>query len=92
MRYSLGRLDLTLLALLGLTLATMAVAGATRAPVLVDGIVLAIAAIKGRRVLLDYLDLRSAPALWRGLATAWLMLIVGFAWAASAVSVLLSPP
>ena len=92
MRYSLGRLDLTLVALLGLTLATMAVAGATRAPVLVDGIVLAIAAIKGRRVLLDYLDLRSAPALWRGLATAWLMLIVGFAWAASAVSVLLSPP
>jgi hypothetical protein len=92
MRYSLGRLDLTLVALLGLTLATMAVAGATRAPVLVDGIVLAIAAIKGRRILLDYLDLRSAPALWRGLATAWLMLIVGFAWAASAVSVLLSPP
>jgi hypothetical protein len=92
MRYALGRLDLTLLALLGLTLATMAVAGATRAPVLVDGIVLAIAAIKGRRILLDYLDLRSAPALWRGLATAWLMLIVGFAWAASAVSVLLSPP
>jgi hypothetical protein len=92
MRYSLGRLDLTLLALLGLTLATMAVAGATRAPVLVDGIVLAIAAIKGRRILLDYLGLRSAPALWRGLATAWLMLIVGFAWAASAVSVLLSPP
>jgi cytochrome c oxidase subunit IV len=92
MRYSLARLDLTLLALLGLTLATMAVAGATRAPVLVDGIVLAIAAIKGRRILLDYLDLRSAPALWRGLATAWLMLIVGFAWAASAVSVLLPPP
>ena len=92
MRYSLGRLDLTLLALLGLTLATMALGGATRAPVLVDGIVLAIAAIKGRRILLDYLDLRSAPALWRGLATAWLMLIVGFAWAASAVSVLLPPP
>ena len=92
MRYSLGRLDLTLVALLGLTLATLAVAGATRAPVLVDGIVLAIAAIKGRRILLEYLDLRSAPALWRGLATAWLMLIVGFAWAASAVSVLLSPP
>ena len=92
MRYSLGRLDLTLLALLGLTLATMALGGATLIPVLVDGIVLAVAAIKGRRILLDYLDLRSAPALWRGLATAWLMLIVGFAWAASAVSVLLPPP
>ena len=32
MQYSPGRLDLTLLALLGLTLATMAFAGATRAP------------------------------------------------------------
>jgi hypothetical protein len=92
MQYSPDRLDLTLLALLGLTLATMAFAGATRAPVLVDGIVLAIAAIKGRRILLDYLDLRSAPALWRGLATAWLMLIVGFAWVASAVPVLLPSP
>ena len=90
MRYSLDRLDLTLLALLVLTLATMALAGVTGAPVLVNGIVLAIAAIKGRRILLDYLDLRSAPALWRGLATAWLMLIVGFAWAGSAVSALLS--
>jgi hypothetical protein len=92
MRYSLDRLDLTLLALLVLTLATMALAGVTGAPVLVNGIVLAIAAIKGRRILLDYLDLRSAPALWRGLATAWLMLIVGFAWASSAVSALLSSP
>jgi hypothetical protein len=92
MRYSLDRLDLTLLALLVLTLATMALAGVTGAPVLVNGVVLAIAAIKGRRILLDYLDLRSAPALWRGLATAWLMLIVGFAWASSAVSALLSSP
>jgi hypothetical protein len=92
MRYSLDRLDLTLLVLLVLTLATMALAGVTGAPVLVNGIVLAIAAIKGRRILLDYLDLRSAPALWRGLATAWLMLIVGFAWASSAVSALLSSP
>ena len=90
MRYSLDRLDLTLLVLLVLTLATMALAGVTGAPVLVNGVVLAIAAIKGRRILLDYLDLRSAPALWRGLATAWLMLIVGFAWASSAVSALLS--
>ena len=90
MRYSADRLDLTLIALIALAFATMAIAGLPRDPVLVDGAVLAIAAIKGRRILLDYLDLRSAPALWRGLATAWLMLIVGFAWAVSAVSVLLS--
>jgi hypothetical protein len=90
MRYSPDRLDIAWLALMALALATMAVAGAIRAPVLVDGIVLAIAAIKGRRNLHDYLDLRSAPALWRGLATAWLMLIVGFGWAVSAVSAMLS--
>jgi len=90
MRCPPDRLDLTLIALISLAFATMALAGLTRDPVLVDGTVLAIAAIKGRRILLDYLDLRSAPALWRGLATAWLMLIVGFAWAVSAVSVLLS--
>jgi cytochrome c oxidase subunit IV len=84
------RLDLALIALIALAFATMALAGLTRDPVLVDGTVLAIAAIKGRRILLDYLDLRSAPALWRGLATVWLVLIVGFAWAVSSVSFLLS--
>jgi cytochrome c oxidase subunit IV len=90
MRCSRDRLDLALIALIALAFATMAIAGLTRDPVLVDGAVLAIAAIKGRRILLDYLDLRSAPPLWRGLATAWLMLIVGFAWTVSALSVLLS--
>ncbi|ANW05431.1 hypothetical protein LMTR13_09585 [Bradyrhizobium icense] len=90
MRYSPDRLDLTLLALIALAFATMALAGVARNPVLAAGIVLALAAVKGRRILLDYLNLRSAPALWRGLATAWLMLIVGFAWAVSAVSALLS--
>ncbi|KRR27830.1 hypothetical protein CQ14_08270 [Bradyrhizobium lablabi] len=90
MRYQPDRLDLTLLALIALAGATMALTGVTRGLLFADGAVLAIAAIKGRRILLDYLDLRSAPPLWRGLATAWLMLIVGFAWAVSAVSVLLS--
>ncbi|OCK53502.1 cytochrome C oxidase subunit IV family protein [Bradyrhizobium sp. LMTR 3] len=90
MRYSPDRLDITLMALIALAFATMALTGIPRNPVLADGTVLALAAIKGRRILLDYLDLRSAPAFWRGLATTWLMLIVGFAWAVSAVSVLLS--
>jgi hypothetical protein len=90
MRCSPDRLDLTLIALIALAFATMALTGITRDLVLADGAILAIAAITGRRILLDYLDLRSAPPLWRGLATAWLMLIVGFAWAVSAVSVLLS--
>ena len=90
MRYQPDRLDLTLIALIALAFATMALTGVGRGLVLADGAVLAIAAVKGRRILLDYLDLRSAPPLWRGLATAWLVLLVGFAWAASAASILLS--
>ena len=88
MRYSPDRLDIALIVLLAL--ATMTIVGVTSNAALIDGAVLAIAAIKGRRILLDYLGLRSAPALWRGLVTAWLMLIVGLAWAVSTVSALLS--
>ncbi len=90
MRYSPDRLDIALIVLIALALATMAIVGVTSNAALIDGAVLAIAAIKGRRILLDYLGLRSAPALWRGLVTAWLMLIVGLAWAVSTVSALLS--
>jgi hypothetical protein len=87
---SLDRLDLTLIALVALAAATMAFAGAGAGRGLANGAVLAIAAIKGRRILLDYLDLRSAPPFWRGLATAWLFLVVGFAWIASVVTALVS--
>ena len=86
MRHSLDRLDLTLIALIALACATMVLADAGRGLMLANGAVLAIAAVKGRRILLDYLDLRSAPAFWRGLATAWLVLVVGFAWAVSVLS------
>jgi hypothetical protein len=84
MRYSPDRLDLTLALLISLAFATMALAGAGRGLTLVNGAVLAIAAIKGRRIALDYLGLRSAPPLWRGLVTAWLLLVVGVAWAVPA--------
>ena len=90
MRYLFDRLNLAWIVLIALALATMALAGLIRNPALVDGAVLAIAAIKGRRILLDYLDLRFAPALWRGLVTAWLVLITGFGWLVSTVSTLLS--
>jgi hypothetical protein len=86
MRYSPGRLDLTLIALVMLAFATMALARSGWALLLVNGAVLALAAIKGRMILLDYLGLRSAPPLWRGLATAWLLLVAGLAWAVSAAS------
>jgi hypothetical protein len=90
MRYSPDRLDLTLIALIALAFTTMALTGAGRGLPVASGAVLAIAAIKGRMILLDYLGLRSAPPLWRGLATAWLLLVVGFAWAVSVASLLLS--
>jgi len=89
MRDRPNRLDLTWITLIALGLASVALARTTLNVLLVDGGVLALAAIKGRRILLDYLDLRSAPALWCGLATTWVMLVTGFAWAASSISVLL---
>jgi len=80
------RLNVTLFALIGFAIATM------WAPQLVPGalpcnaVLLALAALKGRRIVLDYLDLRAAPAMWRGLVTAWVILVATLAWAASAVS------
>ena len=90
MSYSPDRLDFAWIALVALALATMVLVGTVRNDLLVDGAVLAIAVIKGRKILLDYLNLRAAPALWRGLATAWLVLILGLGWAVSAIAALLS--
>ena len=90
MRYSLDRLDITLIALIALAFATMALARTGWVVLLVNGAVLALAAIKGRMILLDYLGLRSALPLWRGLATAWLLLVTGLAWAVSAASAVFS--
>ncbi len=36
---------------------------------------LVIAYIKGRLVVLDFMELRHAPSLWRGLFEAWLLLV-----------------
>ncbi len=90
MRYSPDRLDFTLVFLICLALATVAVARAASNVIVVDGAVLLLAAVKGRTIVSDYLDLRSAPAPWRGLATAWLLLVLGFALGVSAVSFLLA--
>lgn len=65
MRYSPDRLDLTLALLTALAFATMAFAGAGRGLRLVNGAALTIAAIRGRPIVLDYLDSQFAPALWR---------------------------
>ncbi len=84
----LHRLDATLVALVGLAIATVSTPPFVPGALLGDAVLLALAALKGRKILLDYLDLRAAPAVWRGLVTAWVILVTGFAWAASAVAFL----
>ena len=84
----LNRLDATLVALVGLAIATVSTPRFVPGALLGDAVLLALAALKGRKILLDYLDLRSAPAVWRRLVTAWVIFVTAFAWAASAVAFL----
>jgi hypothetical protein len=83
------RLDITWLALIGLALATILVPPLVPRPLLGNALLLALAAVKGRRIALDFLDLRAAPALWRGLVSAWILIVVLFAWLTSAVVALI---
>lgn len=83
------RLDITWLILIGLALATLLVPALVSRPLLANALLLAFAALKGRRIVLDFLDLRVAPALWRGLVSAWVVIVVLFAWLASAVVALI---
>ena len=84
-----NRLDITWLALIGLALATILVPPLVPRPLLGNALLLALAAVKGRRIALDFLDLRAAPALWRGLVSAWILIVVLFAWLTSAVVALI---
>lgn len=79
------RLDITWIVLIGLALATLLLPPLLSRPLLANALVLVLAAIKGRRIALDFLDLRAAPALWRGLVSAWIVILVLFAWLASAI-------
>jgi hypothetical protein len=83
------RLDITWIALIGLALATSLVPPLVPRPLLGNALLLALAAVKGRRIVLDFLDLRAAPALWRGLVSAWILIVVLFAWLTSAVVALI---
>jgi hypothetical protein len=75
--------------LIGLALATLLLPPLLPRPLLANALVLVLAAIKGRRIALDFLDLRAAPALWRGLVGAWIVVLVLFAWLASAIVTLI---
>jgi hypothetical protein len=39
--------------------------------------VLALAALKGAAIALDYMELRTAPALWRRAVLVWLLTVIG---------------
>lgn len=78
-------LDITWIVLIGLAFATLLLPPLLPRPLLANALVLVLAAIKGRRIALDFLDLRAAPALWRGLVSAWIVILVLFAWFASAI-------
>lgn len=83
------RLDFTWIALIGLALATILVPPLVPRPLLGNALLLALAAVKGRRIALDFLDLRAVPALWRGLVSAWILVVVLFAWLTSVVIALI---
>ncbi|WBL82561.1 hypothetical protein I3J27_12475 [Bradyrhizobium xenonodulans] len=83
------RLDLTWIVLIGLALATILVPSLVARPLLGNALLLSFAALKGRRIVLDFLDLRAAPALWRGLVSAWVVIVALFAWLASAIAALI---
>jgi hypothetical protein len=65
------RLDIAWIMLVGLALATILVPPLVSRPLLANALLLTFAAVKGRRIVLDFLDLRSAPVLWRGIVSAW---------------------
>lgn len=84
-----SRLDITWAVLIGLALATILLPPLMPRPLLGNAVLLALAAIKGRRIALDFMDLRAAPALWRGLVSAWIVIVLLFAWLTSAVVALI---
>ena len=83
------RLDNTWIVLIGLALATILLPPLMPRPWLGNAVLLALAVIKGRRIALDFMDLRAVPALWRGLVSAWIVILLLFAWLASTVAALI---
>ncbi|MBR0773361.1 cytochrome C oxidase subunit IV family protein [Bradyrhizobium diazoefficiens] len=83
------RLDITWIVLIALALATIVLPPLVPRALPGNAVLLALAAIKGRRIALDFMDLRAVPALWRGLVSAWIVVVVLFAWLASAAVTLI---
>ena len=82
-------LEITLIVLIGLAIATLLASWNLMAGPFGSAAVLGLAILKGRRILLEFLGLRTAPAIWRGLVTAWVFGVASFAWAASTIRLLI---
>lgn len=70
-----NRLNQTLLILVLATTATFLMRTEDLAGRAAGVSTLAIAYIKGRLIILDFMDLRDAPLLWQGLFEGWLLLV-----------------
>ncbi|MDI4231859.1 hypothetical protein OZ411_03415 [Bradyrhizobium sp. Arg237L] len=82
-------LETTLILLIGLAIATLIASRSVPVAWLSNVVVLALAALKGRWILLDFLGLRAVPAIWRGLVSAWVLGVASFALAASIARLLI---
>ena len=82
-------LDATAIFLVGLAIATLLASQNLPAGPFASAVVLGLAALKGRWILLDFLGLRAASPVWRGLVMAWVLGVASFAWAACSVRLLI---
>jgi hypothetical protein len=82
-------LESTLIVLVGLAVATLCASRVLPGVLLANVILLVLAMLKGRWILLDFLGLRTAPAIWRALVTAWVLGVASFAFAVSAARLLI---
>jgi len=88
MRVSTYRVTRAWIALVVLTLLSMAAAHSIAGGVIGSGLVLTAAVAKGWWMLMDFLKLRHAPSGWRNLLATWLILIAASAWIAAAIPLL----
>jgi cytochrome c oxidase subunit IV len=76
-RWLLAQPNRSWLLLIGATAATVWMYEDGLARVTVGAAILAITYAKGRLVILDFMELRHAPLLWRGLMEGWMLIVSG---------------
>jgi hypothetical protein len=87
------RLDRTWLLLMALTVASLIAgrADGSAAPGLMGAaVVLVVAVVKARGILMEFLNLRAAPAGWRAVFIVWLGAVAATLWLTAALPALLA--